>query len=79
MSRTPDEQLLLKLYNIAMENGDPFSEIALPRVASRLGQKEIAVKNIIKLLAQANFIKKVDDSTICLTQRGCDFVFDFLQ
>ena len=75
-SQTPDERLLLKLYQIAMANGDPFTEIDLRGVA--LGQKEIAIKNIVKLLAQANFIKKIDDSTIHLTSRGCDFVIDFL-
>jgi hypothetical protein len=77
-SLTPDERLLMKLYQIAMGNGDPFSEIDLPRIAPALGQKEVAVKNIVKLLAQANFIKKIDDTTICLTQHGCDFVIDFL-
>lgn len=77
-SQTPDERLLLKLYQIAMSNGDPFSEIDLRGVAPVLGQKQIAVKNIVKLLAQANFIKKIDDVTIHLTQRGCDFVIDFL-
>lgn len=77
-SQTPDERLLLKLYKIAMDNGDPFTEIDLRGVAPALGQKEIAIKNIVKLLAQANFIKKIDDSSVHLTQRGCDFVIDFL-
>jgi hypothetical protein len=76
--QTPDERLLLKLYQIAMENGDPYTEIDLRGVAPQLGQKEVAVKNIIKLLAQANFIEKVDDSTVLLTQRGCDFVVEYL-
>ena len=39
-----------------------------------LGQKQIAVKNIVKHLAQANFIKKLGGTMICLTPRGCDFV-----
>jgi hypothetical protein len=77
-SQTPDERLLLKLYQIAMANGDPFTEIDLRGVAPQLGQKEVAIKNIVKLLAQANFIKKVDDTTVHLTGRGCDFVIDFL-
>ena len=78
-SQTPDERLLLKLYQIAMDNGDPFTEIDLCSVTPLLGQKKIAVKNIIKLLAQANFIKKIDESTIHLTQHGCDFVIDHLE
>jgi hypothetical protein len=78
-SQTPDERLLLKLYQIAMDNGDPYTEIDLRGVAPQLGQKEIAVKNIVKLLAQANLVKKIDDSTIHLTQRGCDFVVEYLE
>ncbi|MBF8262940.1 MAG: hypothetical protein HW387_605 [Parachlamydiales bacterium] len=78
-SQTPDERLLIKLYQVAMESGDPFSHIDLRGAAASLGQKEIAVKNIVKLLAQANFVKKIDDSTVHLTQRGCDFVLDFLE
>jgi hypothetical protein len=77
-SQTPDERLLLKLYQIAMANGDPFSEIDLRGVAPILGQKEVAIKNIVKLLAQANFVKKIDDTTVHLTERGCGFVIDFL-
>lgn len=76
-SQTPDERLLFKLYEIAMKEGDPFTPIDLLRVTPLLNQKEIAIKNIIKLLAQANFIKKLDDSTISLTQHGCDFVLDY--
>ena len=78
-SRTPDEMLLIRLYQIAMDNGDPFYEIDLRGVQPHLGQKEKAVNNIVKLLAQANFIKKVDDTIIHLTQRGCDFVLDALE
>lgn len=77
-SQTPDERLLLKLYQIAMDNGDPFTEIDLRGVTPLLGQKEVAVKNIVKLLAQANFIKKINESTIHLTQHGCNFVIDHL-
>jgi hypothetical protein len=47
-------------------------------VTPLLGRREIAIKNIINLLAQANFVQKIDDTTIHLTQRGCDFVIDFL-
>jgi hypothetical protein len=77
-SQTPDERLMLRLYKIAMENGDPFYHIDLRGVSHSLGQKEIAIKNIVKLLAQANFINKVDESTVHLTQRGCDFVVDLI-
>ncbi len=78
-SKTPDERLLLKLYHVAMENGDLYTPIDLRGIALSLGQKEIAIKNITKLLAQANFLEKIDDSTVHLTQRGCNFVIDFLE
>ena len=76
---TPDEKFLIKLYKTAMENGDPFNEVDSRGVARAIGQKETAVKNIIKHLAQANFIKKIDDNTIYLTQHGCNFVLDELE
>ena len=78
-STTPDERFLLKLYQTAMENGDPFLEIDYRGVARAIGQKETAIKNIIKHLAQANFIKKIDDTTLHLTQNGCNFVLSELQ
>ena len=73
---TPDERFLLKLYEIAMENGDPHMPIDFRGVAKSLGQKETAIKNIIKHLAQANFLKKNDETTVFLTERGCDFAID---
>lgn len=73
---TPDERFLIKLYETAMSRGDPYALIDYRGVAKELGQKETATKNIIKHLAQANFLKKVDETTLYLTERGCDFVLD---
>jgi Mn-dependent DtxR family transcriptional regulator len=78
-SRTPDERLMIAFYQAAMESGDPFRELEVPGIANALGQKETAVKNIIKHLAQANFIKKIDYSRVYLTQHGCNFVLDLLE
>jgi Mn-dependent DtxR family transcriptional regulator len=77
--RTPDEKFLMQLYKVAHQNGDPFIAIDYRGIAASLGQKESAVKNIMKLLAKANFIKKVDDTTILITPHGCDFVMDELE
>jgi len=77
-ARTPDEKFLIQLYKLAHENGDPFKAIDYRGIAASLRQKESAVKNIMKLLAQANFIKKIDDTMILLTPHGCDFVMDEL-
>lgn len=73
---TPDERFLIKLYETAMSQGDPHALIDYRGIAKELGQKETAIKNIIKHLAQANFLKKADDTTVFLTERGCDFVLD---
>ncbi len=77
-STTPDERFLAKLYQTAMQNGDPFSEMDYRGIAASIGLKETATKNIVKHLAQANFIKKVDDTTLYLTRHGCDFVLQEL-
>jgi Mn-dependent DtxR family transcriptional regulator len=77
--QTPDERLMVKLYEKAMENGDPFTEVDVRGVAKAIGQKETATKNIVKHLAQANFLSKADESNVFLTRRGCDFVLEILE
>lgn len=76
--RTPDEKFLIQLYKTAHAGGDPYSGIDYRGIAHLLGQKELAVKNIVKHLAQANFIKKIDETTVILTSRGFDFVMNEL-
>lgn len=66
---TPDERFLLKLYQAAQSKGDPYSEIDYRDI-----DRSTAAKNIVKHLAQANFVKKVDETTIHLTPRGCQFI-----
>lgn len=73
---TPDEKFLIKLYETAMAGGDPHALIDYRGIAKGLGMKETATKNIIKHLAQANFLKKGDETLVYLTERGCDFVLD---
>jgi predicted transcriptional regulator len=76
---TPDERFLIKLYQTALASGNPCAEIDYRIVAKAIGQKETAMKNIIKHLAQANFLKKTDDNTVCLTERGCNFALEALE
>lgn len=76
--QTPDERLMLKFYEIATRQGDLASPVNIRFAAQQLGQKDTALKNIVKHLAQANFLKKIDESTICLTKNGCSFVEDIL-
>lgn len=73
-SKTPDERFLIQLHNIAKAKGNPFVPVSIRRVAEAIHQKETAVKNIIKLLAQANFIQKMGDSAVRLTQQGLAFI-----
>jgi len=73
---TSDEKLMLKFYEMATEKGDPRMPLNPLKAARALGIKETALKNIIKHLAQANLVKKIDDVLIALTPRGCDFVLD---
>jgi Mn-dependent DtxR family transcriptional regulator len=75
---TPDERFLIKLYQTANEKGDLYLEVDMYAIAQSLGQKETATKNIVKHLAQANFVKKVSDTTIHLTERGVEFVLNSL-
>ena len=73
---TQDERFLIKLYETALEEGDPEGPVNFKKVAKSMGQRETATKTILKTLAQANFIKKIDDTSLYLTKRGCSFVED---
>ncbi len=79
IGHTPDERFLIKLCEIATQKGDPFQPVATKHVAQAIGQKETAVKNIVKLLAQANFIKKVGDTAVRLTPHGQSFVLNEME
>ncbi|MBS0625720.1 MAG: hypothetical protein JSS32_06690 [Verrucomicrobia bacterium] len=76
---TPDEKFLLKLYETAKKSGDLEQENDSILVAKEVGLKETAVKNIVKHLAQANFVKKGDGTMVHLTSHGCRFVEEYLQ
>lgn len=77
-SLTPDERFLKKLYEMALEKGDLFEEIDAFVAARAVSLKETALKNIVKHLAQANFVKKGQGSFISLTKNGCQFVEEYL-
>jgi len=65
---------MIKLYEFALAKGDPTTPIDSRKVATATGLKETATKTIIKTLAQANFLKRIDDHFVQLTKRGCEFV-----
>ena len=72
--RTPDEKFLIQLHRATEESEDASVGIEMQEVGSFLGQKETAVKNIVKHLAQANFVKKLSGTAIVLTPHGRNFV-----
>lgn len=77
--RTPDEKFLIRVYEAASSRGDPCLPVDFHNIARSLGQKETAIKNIIKHLAQANFVKKINASTLSLTELGCQFVVNEIE
>jgi Mn-dependent DtxR family transcriptional regulator len=67
---TPDERLLRAIYDEACKKGDSRAEVLLMPLAAKLGIKETALKNIVKHLAQANFLKKEGERAVYLTDHG---------
>lgn len=70
--QTPDERFLVQAYKMAAAKGDPHTVIDARSVAKAIGQKETATKNIIKHLAQANFVVKEGEHRLSLTKRGIE-------
>lgn len=67
---TKDELFLLKLFQMASAKGDSFEEIDRYAVGKAVGLNERAIDNIVRHLAQANFVKKGDENSIYLTEQG---------
>ncbi len=75
---TKDELFMLMLYKIASARGDQFAEIDRYEVGKAIGQNDKGVNAIVNLLAQANFIKKGEDTAIYLTPHGISLVKQLL-
>lgn len=69
-SRTKDELIILRLYELAQEAGDMDAEFDRYEVGKSIGMAQRGVDTICNLLAQANFIKKVDNKMVRLTSQG---------
>jgi Mn-dependent DtxR family transcriptional regulator len=67
---TLDEKYLIQAYNLALKKGDYEHPLNFMSVAKSINMKESAATNTTKLLAQANFIVKIDDLMIRVTSRG---------
>jgi hypothetical protein len=71
---TKDELFLLKLYELAVKKGDPTEAIDRYIIGKAIGQNDHGIDTIGRHLAQANFVKKVDETHLYLTQNGINLV-----
>lgn len=70
MGITFEEKFLLHIYEEAKAQGDLDESVNAGEMGRSLGYKERAIKKSIHLLTQGNFLKKIDDETVQLTENG---------
>ena len=70
MARTKEEKLLLKIFEVAKMQANFDLPINVYEIGRSLGQREKSLKTTIQILAQANFIKKIDDENVIITENG---------
>jgi hypothetical protein len=70
MSLTKDELFLLKLFERAQDASDLFQAWDRYAIGRAIKQNDRSVDNIVRMLAQANFIKKEEGNAIYLTEQG---------
>ncbi len=71
---TKDELFLLKLHELATEQGDVQHEIDRFTVGRAIGQNDKGANVIARDLAQANFVKKGKGESVYLTDHGLRLV-----
>ncbi|MBS0653129.1 MAG: hypothetical protein JSR39_06310 [Verrucomicrobia bacterium] len=76
---TKDELFLVKLYHMASELGGPHEEVDRYAVGRAIGQNDKGIDTISRLLAQANFIKKGEGTSVYLTPHGLNLVQRLLE
>jgi hypothetical protein len=76
---TKDELFLLKLYHMANRLGSPTEPVDRYAIGQAIGQNDRGIDTIVRLLAQANFIKKEDDRAVYLTSHGLKLVEHLLE
>ena len=67
---TKDERLLVELFRAAQASGDLEGLINPQEIAKKLGYREVLIKNILKGLRQANFIKIYNSEEVVVTEQG---------
>ncbi len=76
MAKTKEEKFLLKTYEMTKQNEDVVDGY---EVGLAVGCNTKATTNIMRILQQSNFIKKIEDSMIFLTNNGMDLVKNLLE
>ena len=76
-SLTTDEMFIVKLKQIAESLGDVFHEVDRYQVGRAIKQNDRSVDNIVRMLAQANFINKGEGNAIYLTRNGLTLIDGF--
>ena len=72
MANTKEEKFLIKLYQIAQEsNSSNFNAL---ETGASIGQAPKLVKHTVRMLAQCNFIKKINEDDISITENGKELV-----
>ena len=75
---TRDEVYLVKLAEIAESLGDKFQLVDSYKVGQAIGQNNRSVDNIVRMLAQTNFLKKGEGTLIYLTKNGESLIASLL-
>ncbi|MBX9923774.1 MAG: hypothetical protein K2Y01_06660 [Rhabdochlamydiaceae bacterium] len=75
---TKDELYLIKLYEEAQKLGDPFQEMDCYQIGQLIGQNDRSVDNIVRMLAQTNFLKKGSGNFVYATLNGEALINDLL-
>ena len=78
-SITKDELFLVKLFELAQRLGDTYADVDRYAVGKPMSQNDKSVDNIVRMLAQTNFIVKTEGNAIKLTLQGERFVESLLE
>lgn len=77
---TKDELFLLKLHELAIKMGGEEEEVDKMAVGKAIGVNDRGIVNIVRHLAQANFIKKGnEEGAVKLTPHGLKLVENLLE
>lgn len=76
---TKDELFLLKLHELALKLGGEEEEVDKMAVGKAIGMNDRGIDNIVRHLAQANFIKKGEAGIVRLTPHGLRLVHHLLE